>query len=430
MREAAQRIRDGELTASELTRACLTRCSRLEPRIEAWEHLDARRAMERAEELDALRKAGGPTGALHGVPVGIKDIIHVAGMPTTMGSPIFEGRIADETAPVVQRLVESGAVILGKTVTSEFAYYTPRKTRNPWNPAHTPGGSSMGSAAAVAAGMACAALGTQTNGSVIRPAAFCGVVGFKPGHGASDTRGMLSFAPTLDTVGVFARNVADAAAAAAAMAEPQRRISAQISALARPPRLAAVRSPVWNAAEDPQKALLASAIKALRQGGALVEEVELPSLFAAAHDAQRCIMAHEGAQNLGPVQRQHRDRISARLNDFLDEGAAVSSARYCEVLELRGHLQEEFARFASEFDAIVTPPALGEAPATLAETGNPTFCTIWTLLGVPAVSIPAGIGPRGLPLGLQLVARAGQENALLAVAAHCEPIFPSPVLPD
>src|SRR5262245_26909939 len=153
LREAAKRIRDGELTASELTRACLTRCSHLEPRIEAWEHLDARRAMERAEDLDGLRKADGPTGALHGVALGIKDIIHVASMPTTMGSPIFEGQIADETAPVVQRLIESGVVILGKTVTSEFAYYTPRKTRNPWNPAHTPGGSSMGSAAAVAAGM-------------------------------------------------------------------------------------------------------------------------------------------------------------------------------------------------------------------------------------------------------------------------------------
>ncbi len=204
LREAAKRMREGTLSAAELTRACLTRCSRLEPRIEAWEHLPAERAIERAEALDQARARGTALPPLHGIPLGIKDIIHVAGMPTTMGSPIHAGQFARETAPVVQALETAGAVILGKTVTTEFAYYTPRKTRNPWNPAHTPGGSSMGSAAAVAAGMVCAALGTQTNGSVIRPAAFCGVVGFKPGHGAIDTRGMLAFAPTLDTVGIFA----------------------------------------------------------------------------------------------------------------------------------------------------------------------------------------------------------------------------------
>jgi len=264
--EAAQRIRGGELTAAEMTRACLTRCSRLESRLEAWQHLDAGRAIERAEDLDAGHKAGRAAGPLHGVPLGIKDIIHVAGMPTTMGSPIYEGQVANETAPFVDTLIRAGAVILGKTVSTEFAYYTPGKTRNPWNPVHTPGGSSMGSAAAVAAGMACAAIGTQTNGSVIRPAAFCGVVGFKPGLGAIDTRGMLVFAPTFDTVGVFARRVADAAAVAATIVGPQCRLAAKIAVTARPPRLAAVRSPVWKAADDAQKQAFADSVALLRLG--------------------------------------------------------------------------------------------------------------------------------------------------------------------
>jgi Asp-tRNA(Asn)/Glu-tRNA(Gln) amidotransferase A subunit family amidase len=430
LREAARRIREGTLSAAELTRACLTRSSRLEPRIQAWEHLNAARALECAEALDEGRAKGTAPSPLHGIPVGIKDIIHVAGMPTTMGSPIYEGQAAGETAPVVERLIDSGAVVLGKTVTSEFAYYTPRKTRNPWNPDHTPGGSSMGSAAAVAAGMTCVALGTQTNGSVVRPAAFCGVVGFKPGHGAIDTRGMLAFAPTLDTVGVFARSAADAAALAATIVGPQCRVTGVISPLQRPPRIAALRSPVWNVAEEAQKEMFASNIKALRRSGAVVEETELNPLFAAAHDAQRRIMAHEGALNLGPIQRTHRDRISARLNDFLDEGAAISHARYREALELRSRLQAEFARIADNFDAFVTPPAPGEAPATLAETGNPTFCTIWTLLGIPAINVPVGLGPHGLPLGLQIIAGAGQEDALLTIAAYCEQVFRFDGLPE
>jgi Asp-tRNA(Asn)/Glu-tRNA(Gln) amidotransferase A subunit family amidase len=424
LREAAKRIRDGELTASELVRACLTRCSRLEPRIEAWEYLDGERAMERAEALDEGRAKGAALPPLHGLPLGIKDIIHVDGMPTTMGSPIHAREIAAETAPVVQTLDSAGAVILGKTVTSEFAYYTPRKARNPWNPAHTPGGSSMGSAAAVAAGMVPGALGTQTNGSVIRPAAFCGVVGFKPGHGAVDTRGMLAFAPTLDTVGVFTRSVADAATLAAAIAGPQCKVDDEIAALRSPPHLAAVRSPVWSAADEAQKAMLAQSITALRRAGAVVNETELPDLFARAHDTQRCIMAYEGAVSLGSTQRQHRDRISNRLNNFLDEGAAISGPSYREALEMRGRLQQEFARFVSGFDAIITPPVCGEAPATLTETGNPTFCTIWTLLGVPAVTIPVGLGPLGLPLGLQIVGGAGRENTALAIAGYCERIIP------
>lgn len=420
LREAAQRIREGSLSSAEFVRACLARCAQLEPAIQAWQHLDAERAMEVAEAADAASRSGKARGPLHGVPVAVKDIIDVAGMPTTMGSPIYANHVANESARVVARLEQSGALVPGKSVTSEFAYYTPGKTRNPWNTAHTPGGSSMGSAAAVAAHMIPAALGTQTNGSVIRPAAFCGVVGFKPSYGVISTRGMLTFSATLDTVGVLAHDVADAAQLAAVIAEPDRQLRAEVAVRVTPPRLIAVRSPVWHLAEPPQQTMFAQNIAALRAAGAHVDELELPARFADAHNAQRVIMAYEGAKNLGPVQHRHRGEMSARLNAFLDEGAAIDAASHRAALELRDSLQAELAQFVTGHDAIITPPAPGEAPADLTQTGNPTFCTIWTLLGAPAVSLPAGLGPHGLPLGLQLVGACGADSKTLEAAAWVE----------
>jgi Asp-tRNA(Asn)/Glu-tRNA(Gln) amidotransferase A subunit family amidase len=324
--------------------------------------------MEQAEERDAALKAGGAVGPLHGVPLGIKDIIDVAGMPTTMGSQVNAGRLAAASAAVVRALEAADAVILGKTVTTEFAYYTPNKTRNPWNPQHTPGGSSMGSAAAVAAGMACGALGSQTNGSIIRPAAFCGVVGFKPSLGAIPVERVLVFAPTFDTVGVFARCVADAALLTAVLAAPGR---ADPTARPEPPRLVAVRSPVWDAADDAQRRAFAEAIAALRRAGASVEERDLPAPFEQGHDAHRSIMACEGAANLGPVQRSHRHRLSERLNALLDEGAATPEGRYRAALATRERLREAYSGFLHGFAGVITPPAPGEAPATLTETGSP-----------------------------------------------------------
>jgi Asp-tRNA(Asn)/Glu-tRNA(Gln) amidotransferase A subunit family amidase len=430
LREAAQRIREGSLSSTDLVRACLTRCSHLEPRVEAWEHLNAESAMERAEELDSIRRSRGVVGPLHGIALGIKDIIDVAAMPTTMGSPVYAGNVARQTAPVVQQLERAGAIVLGKTVTSEFAFYTPRKTRNPWNPAHTPGGSSMGSAAAVAAGMASGALGSQTNGSVVRPAAFCGVVGYKPSHGIISTEGVMPYAPTLDTVGVFARNVGDAALLASACAPAARPLPAECGSLPRPPRLAAVRSPVWDAASAPQKKLFADNLAALHRAGAAVTEAELPEPFQAAHAVQRAIMAYEAAQHLGAVQREHRPLLSARLNAFLDEGAAIDEQRYRDALASRAHLSALWAQFSAAHDAIVTPPATGEAPADLGQTGDPTFCTIWTLLGAPALAIPVALGPSGLPLGLQIVGPDGDDKAVLAAGAWCERVLPFPGFRD
>ena len=430
LREAAQHIREGRLTSVEVTRACLARCARLEPRVQAWEYLAPERAMEQAEVRDAALQAGDAPGPLHGVPLGIKDIIDVAGMPTTMGSEVYAGAIADTSASIVLSLEAAGAVILGKTVTTEFAYYTPNKTRNPWNPEHTPGGSSMGSAAAVAAGMACAALGSQTNGSVIRPAAFCGVVGFKPTLGVIPLDGVLAFAGTLDTIGVFARSVPDAARVASVIAAPEGLVPGSIPALSGPPRLAAVRSPVWDSADDIGRRAFAEAIAALRRAGASVDEVELPRPFEQGHDAHRAIMAYEGALNMGDMQRRYRDRLSARLNLLLDEGAAIPRARYESALTTRSRLQEAYAAFLEGYAALITPPAPGEAPATLDETGNPVFCTLWTLLGVPAITVPAGRGARGLPLGLQIVGAPRHDAALLSLAMWCEQALPRPGMPD
>ncbi|MCC7484962.1 MAG: amidase [Burkholderiales bacterium] len=424
--EAARRIRAGSLTAADLTRACLTRISRLEPRVQAWQHLEARRALEQAEERDAALAAGNAPGLLHGVPIGVKDIIDVAGMPTTMGSPVFRDHVARQSAAAVLRLEAAGVVIPGKTVTTEFAYYAPNRTRNPWNPGHTPGGSSMGSAAAVAACMVPAAIGTQTNGSVIRPAAYCGVVGFKPSVGAIPVEGMLALAPTFDTAGVFARSVEDVALLASALVDPGRRRPSRPPARSAPPRIAAVRSPVWDLADEGQRAAFAASLDALRRAGARVDELDLGGAFLQGHDAHRTIMAYEAALNLGDVQRRYRDALSARLNALLDEGRAAGESRYRSALCVRDAARREFAAAMSRFDAAVTPPATGEAPATLAETGNPAFCTLWTLLGVPAVTLPAGSGPSGLPLGLQIVGQVDADDILLSVASWCEQALPRP----
>lgn len=424
LREAVRRMREGSLTAVGLMRACLARCVALEPGVLAWQHIDHERAMTLAEAADAARASGKPSGSLHGVPLAIKDIIDVAGMPTTMGSPIYAGNIAGETARCVQKLEQAGAIIVGKTVATEFAYYTPGKTRNPWNAAHTPGGSSSGSAAAVASGMVPGALGTQTNGSVIRPAAFCGVVGFKPSYGVVSNHGTLDPWPTLDHTGVLVRTVADAAWLANVIAEPANPVAAEIKPFAAAPRLAAVRTPVWHLAEPAQQQMLANNIVALRAAGARVEEIELPASFAEAHPVLRTIMAYESAQFFRELQQRSRGRIGPALNALLDEGAAISEAGYRTALDVRTGLQREFAQFMSGIDAVVSPPAPGEAPATLTQTGNPAFCSIWSLLGVPAVSIPVGLGPHGLPLGLQVIGAFRADDATLSAAAWCEARLP------
>jgi Asp-tRNA(Asn)/Glu-tRNA(Gln) amidotransferase A subunit family amidase len=414
--DLATGVREKRFSAADVVKAHTARIDALEPRVKAWVTLDLDRALERAASLDAA----GPTGPLAGVPIAVKDIIDVAGLPTRCGSPIYDAApAAQRSAACVSALEAAGAIVLGKSVTTEFAYYTPRKTRNPWNLAHTPGGSSMGSAAAVACGMAAAALGTQTNGSVIRPAAFCGVVGFKPSFGAVSNDGILDPWPTLDHTGVFARDVADAATLASIIVEPGLLGGGPVEP-ERPPRLALVRSPVWVQASEAQRELLAHNADALERAGAQVEALELPAPFERAHALMRTIMAYEAARHFAALQRQHREALSAQFNALLDEGAAVAENAYHDAVASAAALKAEFAAAYAQFDAVITPPTPGEAPATLSQTGSPAFCTIWTLLGAPAITIPVGLGPAGMPLGLQIVGRHRDDERVLGVAAWCE----------
>jgi len=420
LKQIVEGMREGRYTCAELMRAHLARCAALEPAVQAWEHFDAERAMAAAEAADARLRSGAPVRALEGVPVGIKDIIDVAGMPTRMGSPIMAGNVARATAECVARLEAAGAIVVGKTVTTEFAYYTPGKTRNPWNTAHTPGGSSSGSAAAVACGMIAGALGTQTNGSVIRPAAFCGVVGYKPGFGAVPNHGTLDPWPSLDHTGVLARTVADAAQLAAVITAGA--IPSDVLPIA-PPRFAAVRSPVWNLAEPGQRECFERAIDSLRAAGATVDERELPIAFNDAHAATRTLMAYEACAHFGKLRDDRGDAMSTQLKALIDEGAAIPEEKYRDALALQRRLKAEFAAYAGVFDAVITPPAPGEAPGTLEQTGSPAFCTIWSLLGVPAITVPVELGRAGLPLGLQITTAFGAEAVALSAAQWCERVF-------
>ena len=418
--EIVRGIESRRFTSEEYTRALLARIASLDEEIQAWVWLKPEEAIKAARLSDRPLHSGGIPGLLQGVPLGVKDIFATAGVPTQMGSPAFAGHIPDKSARVIERLEARGGFVMGKTVTTECAFLHPGKTRNPWNPAHTPGGSSSGSAAAVAAGFVPAAIGTQTNGSVIRPAAFCGIVGFKPSQGIIPIEGALTFSHTLDQPGLFTRHVEDAAWLAAALSCEDPKLSPTISKCSAPPLLAAVKTPVWDQAGDDAKRNFQENIQILLKAGARIEEVELPERFGHAHRAIRTIMSVEAAFNLEELQRKQAPLLSSTLNDFIAEGTNTGAVVYLKALKLRLTLQEELDRFLEKFDAIITPPTTGEAPETLEQTGNPTFCSIWSLCGVPAITIPVGFGPRGLPLGLQITGRWGNDEQLLSVARWCE----------
>lgn len=415
--EAARRIRDGSLTSEAYTAALLERITAADAMVGAWAFLDAGLAMERARAADRAPRKG---QSLAGIAVGVKDIIATAGMPTEMGSPVFAGNRPQQDARVLERMEAAGAFALGKTVTAELAFMEPGKTRNPWNPAHTPGGSSMGSAAAVAAGFVPAALGTQTNGSVIRPAAFCGVVGYKPSRGLLSFDGVARFSPTLDQLGVFARSAPDAAWFSSALSEQPGAIAAEPLPLARPPRLALLVELPWAHPDPEQLALLERCAEIFEREGSRVARFGLPDAFSKANRIHRTIMLYEAVRELGPLQDRGRERLSDVLNAALDEGRAIDESAYRAALSDRHLLMFRFASLIQEFDAVLTPPAAGAAPADLTRTGDPSFCTLWSLTGFPAVTLPAGLAKSGLPLGLQFAAPAGADSRLMASAIWCE----------
>ena len=407
--EAIALLRDGKLTSQALVRACLDRITRDEPRIRAWEWLEPEQALAAARAVDAR----GRPGPLHGLPVGIKDIIDTADAPTECGTPLYRGRRPTMDARCVASLRAAGGVVLGKTVTTELAYFAPGPTRNPRNPAHTPGGSSSGSAAAVAGCMVPAALGTQTAGSIIRPAAYCGIVGFKPSHGLLSMEGIQPFAPSLDTLGVLVREVADAAPLLTALGAP-----VEVLSLSRPPRVGVWRSAQWARATPPMQMRLEEVAWTLARAGATVREVEpLPDeeqLF----EGQMLIMAAEAVRSFEALRPG--GALSPQLTALLDRGAAARPGEVREAQDRASHARSATAQLFAELDVLLTPSAQGEAPEGLASTGDPVFNRIVTLLGLPAISLPAGTGPSGLPLGVQLVGAARGDERLLAAAAWIE----------
>jgi Asp-tRNA(Asn)/Glu-tRNA(Gln) amidotransferase A subunit family amidase len=423
--EGARLIRDGVISSVDLVEACLGRIRQVDARVEAWAFLDPELALAQARAADEFRLSGQAVGPLHGVPVGLKDIIDTADMPTENGSVLHAGRTPSRDAAVVSRLREAGAIMMGKTVTTEFATRTPGKTRNPHDPAHTPGGSSSGSAAAVAAGMVPLALGSQTTGSTIRPGSFCGVYAMKPTHGLISRRGMFQLSRSMDHVGLFARTIDDVALLLESLVgydegDPDTRPIARVPyreiATAEPPLppvFAFVKTPRWGHVEPDAQAAFAELIERL---GDRVEEVELVQ----AEDAYRwheTISGPEVALNLRREWEHGRDGLSKALQGRIERGRAVAGHEY---LAARARVPAFVAGltelFEQRYDAILTPSAAGTAPKGLESTGDPMFCTLWTLAGTPALNVPLMQGANGLPLGVQLVGPRHADARLLRTA--------------
>jgi len=404
--EAVTRLRAGSLTAEALTRACL---DRIEARasVKAWIHLDPEHALAQARAVD---RAGRP-GLLAGLPIGVKDVIDTFDMPTQHGSPIYTGNRPFADAACVALIRAAGGTVLGKTVTTEFANRFPGATVNPHNPAHTPGGSSSGSAAGVADFQVPVGLGTQTGGSTIRPSAFCGVVGYKPSFGEFSRSGIKMQCHNLDTLGVICRGLDDVALMRAVLIDmPPRKVDHDAGA----PRVGLCRTPGWDAADAATQALIEGTAAALARAGATVTEVTFAAPFENIMDHHRRIFNYEASRNYAYEYDRHFEQISAVLREtVLTPGRQLPTADYIEALEageaFRAHLDDIFAGV----DLLLTPSAAGEAPEGFGSTGDPRFNSPWTLSWAPCVTLPAGTGPKGLPLGVQLVGpRFGDERLL------------------
>jgi amidase len=413
-----RRFRGDSAAADAYAAECLARTKAVEPRLKAFEYLPT----------DVTRRSG----PLSGIPVGIKDIIATSDMPTTNGSPIYRDHIPADDAWVVERLRNLGATIFGKTVSTEFAWRHPGPTVNPWNVAHTPGGSSSGSAAAVAAGLVPLALGSQTLGSVVRPAAFNGVVGFKPSYGAIPRVGVHPLSSSLDHVGFFARRVDDVALALSLLAghsdgdihgRPlplfQVDIEKGIAPLHRP-RLAIVRFAKWSRAEAEQQQLFESVIDRLRDAGAVVEERELSALDAIHWDAINTIMLSEATVIFSDLIARYPDRVSDVLKSHVENGRTKSAMDYLAAKAAQAERQAALDGDLDGFDAVLTLPAFGEAPRGLQATGDAEYCAPWTFVGAPALSVPAGFGKSGLPLGVQITGRYRDDLRVLRTAKWVE----------
>jgi Asp-tRNA(Asn)/Glu-tRNA(Gln) amidotransferase A subunit family amidase len=437
--EASSAIRAGRLAATALVEACLARIEAVDDRVQAWVTVDRAGALAAARRLDAEAREGRFRGPLHGVPVGIKDIIHVAGLRTTSGTRGFADTVPMEDAACVARLRAAGAVILGKCHTTEFAFSDPAVTRNPWHAGRTPGGSSAGSAAAVAARMVPAALGTQTVGSVLRPAAFCGVVGLKPTYGRVSRRGVVPLSWSLDHVGALARTVADAALVVAAMSGhdpadpgsaplPPLDVSALLGDAPAAPRLGLIGEPFLDRATPEARSHLETLARTLAAEGARVEPVRLPPLLAAAAAAVVVVSRAEVGAIHADAYGRYADAYRPRIRAGIELGLCIPAHVYLRAQRIRRRVREELVPLFERHDVLVMPSALGPAPDP-STTGDPGFNGPWTGLGLPAISLPTGRAPDGLPLGTQLIGAPFEEGRLLRAARWVEGVAAFSVAP-
>lgn len=429
-------MRQGQLTATELLETCLDRIEHREATLKAWAYLAIDRAREQAARWDAIAAALTRQSALHrgwtqplqGIPIGVKDIFATADMPTGWGTALYQRRILHEDAAVVARLRAAGAIVLGKTTTTEFALTAPSATVNPHNPDHTPGGSSSGSAAAVAAGMVPLAIGSQTLGSTLRPAAYCGVFGFKPSFGLISRYGMMPLCRDLDQVGVFARSLPDLGRLVAVLTERDGRDPDCVgSDLTAPGQATALPKLALILPGEPLEAIarsrLAAAAKVLQEAGSLVEVEVLPLDLEQAWEQAQILCACGLAVNHGALLEGHADRCSPQLLDWLKQGRQANPLAYAEARQRTVLYRQALQPLFDRYDAILTAVAPGPAPLGLASTGSSIFCALWTLCGLPALSLPLGVTTAGLPLGGQLVGRPHGDRRLLQVAAWCWPLL-------
>jgi aspartyl-tRNA(Asn)/glutamyl-tRNA(Gln) amidotransferase subunit A len=424
--ELRDRLASGAVRAVEYVEACLARIAEVEPKVQAWAWLDSDHAITQARALDARRQSGAPIGPLHGLPVGLKDVIDTAKIPTENGTVLDKGRVPEEDAVLVSRLKAAGAIIMGKTVSTELAFMHPSKTRNPHNPDHTPGGSSAGSAAAVAAAMVPLAVGTQTGGSVIRPASFCGVVGFKPTFGAIARTGVLSQSPTLDTIGVFANSINGAAMVAESLfgfdagdratvpSPTPRLLDVATSDPLVTPMFAFVRPPQFDEVADAETVAAFGEITGML--GDQCFEAPLPRAFDDANALRARINFAEMAKDYYSYEKRGRDQLSPEIREAIDKGNDVKARDYLAALDWRKVLNAGLDEVFKRCDVIITPAAPGPAPANLQTTGNPIFNGLWTFCGTPAVTIPLLWSQGGMPMGIQLVGRVGDDARLMRTA--------------
>lgn len=411
-RDASELVRSlarREVSAETVLRDCLDRIDEREPEVQAWSHIAREPALARARELDA----GPVRGLLHGLPLGVKDLFDTFDMPTTYGSPIYTDRQPAADAACVALCREQGAIVVGKTVTTEFATFTPGKTRNPHRLTHTPGGSSSGSAAAVADCMVPLAFASQTAASVIRPAAFCGIVGYKPSFGRINRSGVKPLSDSLDTIGFLARSVEDVALFAAAAGGD--RTLLDLNAVGTP-RIALCQTHEWPHASEDTRRAMALADQRLGQAGVRLCDAQLPLLFSELLRTQKEIMAHELSRSLSDERLRHPEALSPGLTALLKQGLAIPAEQQWGNIQLAYSARAKLASVFGDVDAMLAPSAIGEAPATLSETGDPVFGRVWTLLGLPCIHLPFTVGSTGMPVGLQLIGRYGEDRALLGIA--------------